>query len=373
MKSKGFTLIELLAVIVILAIIALIATPIVLNIIKDSKDSSTLQSAEFYLGTVETAITKQIMDDSTFKPSSCNIQTDGNLKCDGIDVKVEIKGEVPTRGTITLENGKIKNSELVLNNKTMIKDNDTWLYAGLYDADGNLIVSWDKLVNDYNINIDKNYADNDQSSPGIILSTNEYLSKGVKLVIDSSVANVGTNALKKCTSLKEIIIPNSVTSIGGAAFLGCSSLEKITIPNSVTSIGGSAFSGCSNLKEIMIPNGVTSINYATFSNCTGLEKASLPNSVTSIGQSAFEGCTNLKEMIIPNSVTSIGDWAFQYCTSLKEITIPDSVVKIGNGAFNDMRLNAINYTGTPEQWNSITFGSSIASWLINYNYVIPEN
>ena len=36
--KKGFTLIELLAVIVILAIIALIATPIVLNIINDTKE-----------------------------------------------------------------------------------------------------------------------------------------------------------------------------------------------------------------------------------------------------------------------------------------------------------------------------------------------
>ena len=35
--NKGFTLIELLAVIVILAIIALIATPIIINIIEDSK------------------------------------------------------------------------------------------------------------------------------------------------------------------------------------------------------------------------------------------------------------------------------------------------------------------------------------------------
>ena len=89
MDRKGFTLIELLAVIVILAIIALIATPIVLNIIKDSKESSQLQSAQFYLNAVETAVAKKIMDDATFKPRSCEIQKDGNLKCDEKDVKVE--------------------------------------------------------------------------------------------------------------------------------------------------------------------------------------------------------------------------------------------------------------------------------------------
>ena len=41
MNKKGFTLIELLAVIVILAIIALIATPIVLNIIEDTKQQAS--------------------------------------------------------------------------------------------------------------------------------------------------------------------------------------------------------------------------------------------------------------------------------------------------------------------------------------------
>ena len=54
--KNGFTLIELLAVIVILAIIAIIAVPIVLNIINDSKESSLLRSAEFYLDAVEYTI-----------------------------------------------------------------------------------------------------------------------------------------------------------------------------------------------------------------------------------------------------------------------------------------------------------------------------
>ena len=56
--NKGFTLIELLAVIVILAIIALIATPIILGIIKDSKEESNNRSAELYIDAVEQAIVR---------------------------------------------------------------------------------------------------------------------------------------------------------------------------------------------------------------------------------------------------------------------------------------------------------------------------
>ncbi len=46
-KNKGFTLIELLAVIIILAIIALIATPLIMNIIEESKVSSLKAEGEF--------------------------------------------------------------------------------------------------------------------------------------------------------------------------------------------------------------------------------------------------------------------------------------------------------------------------------------
>ena len=67
MKKTGFTLIELLAVIVILAIIALIATPIVLDIISDTKKSSQLRGAEFYLDAVEQAVANKMMNDSIFK------------------------------------------------------------------------------------------------------------------------------------------------------------------------------------------------------------------------------------------------------------------------------------------------------------------
>ena len=63
MNKKGFTLIELLAVIVILAIIALIATPIVLNVIDNTKEESGLRSAEFYLKGLELSIAQEILDE----------------------------------------------------------------------------------------------------------------------------------------------------------------------------------------------------------------------------------------------------------------------------------------------------------------------
>ena len=44
MNKKGFTLVELLAVIILLAVIALIATPIILNVINDSRESATMDS-----------------------------------------------------------------------------------------------------------------------------------------------------------------------------------------------------------------------------------------------------------------------------------------------------------------------------------------
>ena len=57
--KKGFTLIELLAVIVILAVIALIATPIILNIIEDTRVQSMKRSIDNYARALETEIARK--------------------------------------------------------------------------------------------------------------------------------------------------------------------------------------------------------------------------------------------------------------------------------------------------------------------------
>ena len=145
--KKGFTLIELLAVIVILAIIALIATPIVRNIIEDAKISATLRTADFYLDGVEMVVSTLILKDDGIPNGTYGILENGNIclekynlvtkTCEDRDsnlnnneVIVEVKGEKPSGGTITIINGEISDIALSLNDKVVVKNENGELTFG---------------------------------------------------------------------------------------------------------------------------------------------------------------------------------------------------------------------------------------------------
>ena len=115
-KKHGFTLIELLAVIVVLAIIALIATPIVMNTIKRSKKGAAERSADSYIKQVETVVATERLEGNILEGEYI-IQPDGNLcpvsgcgEDDKDKIIVEMEGNKPTSGTITINNGQVTTS-----------------------------------------------------------------------------------------------------------------------------------------------------------------------------------------------------------------------------------------------------------------------
>ena len=102
--KKGFTLIELLAVIVILAVISLIATPMILEVIETSKESSAKVSAYGYIDAVETQVAINELD-----ANKTNIE-DGVYEVE--DLKntygLVVKGELPTSNSwVKIEKGQV--------------------------------------------------------------------------------------------------------------------------------------------------------------------------------------------------------------------------------------------------------------------------
>ncbi len=97
MSRKGFTLIELLAVILILAIIALIAIPVVNTIVRESRRGTFEASANNIVGAVEDACQLQLIKGEAL--------TTSYSFDDGVaSPAVNIQGELPLTGTISLDN-----------------------------------------------------------------------------------------------------------------------------------------------------------------------------------------------------------------------------------------------------------------------------
>ena len=188
MKNKGFTLIELLAVIVILAIIALIAVPIIINIINGTKEKSKEISKDLYLKAVEQAILKKNLKEE-FNPSTCTVQKDGNLDCNGTPLVVEVEGEKPCSGTITITKGLVTGENIGYCDGTQTTSNPTAQekLESLLDEDNT-----DEIFEDGNGNIryrgktPKNYVTFNNETWRII----GYVDNHIKLIRNESIGEM---------------------------------------------------------------------------------------------------------------------------------------------------------------------------------------
>ena len=412
--KKGFTLIELLAVIVILAIIVSIALPIVINIIKDTKESSILRSGEMYLKAVEMSVANRSLNGAKVEAGTYNIIEKGNIclkydeeeKC--IDIlKVETKGKVPTSGTVTINGGKINDVELVLENKVIIKNKKGALvfntkslkHEGVIPKGGVYYVGvTSDTVGDYTgatatYNAGNSFPETINVGDVYVYGDYEYRYKKVKTssswsnssnegwgvaVIETTKEEYGeilesinkiditslSCAFYNCKSLiKAPVIPSGVTNMQ-YTFYNCGALTKApVIPSGVTSLY-STFSNCSSLKtyeesededgdfsNYILPSGLTSI-YSTFYNCTSLTKAPIiPSRIRSM-EKTFSNCSKLtKAPVIPSGVTNM-QYTFQGCSALTGIVEINADPTSYSSCFNGTS-KPITLTGTSTMLETI--------------------
>ena len=179
-----------------------------------------------------------------------------------------------------------------------------------------------------------------------------------ELVIPSSIEHEGKTwpvtkigeyslgMFRQFDRIQRVVIPSSVTEIGASAFSGLPALESIYISKSVVKIAdnllGEEYTTPARI-EIDPANPVYDsrdncnaiIETATNTLIIGRQGSVIPSSVTTIADNAFKSCKGLKSIVIPEGVKSIGKSAFEGCSGLTSITIPASVESIGNGAFFD--------------------------------------
>ena len=276
--KKGFTLIELLAVIVILAIIALIATPIVLNVINDVKKSATLRSAEFYLNAVEQSIMKKNMNEGgSFSPNICEVQSDGNLLCDGTDtLEVETNGEKPSSGTITFEKGKINNILLNLGNKNIVKNYKGEL-ALIPEPKSFREDSWETIVANVKVGNLSKYKVGDTKEIALTGFTNtETGSNGLYTIRIANITNTGDVCTKEYLEREDGTKERYSKTACGFVIEFEDNITTHKMNNSSTSVGGYPASSMytyiqnniykclpDDLKDVIIPTYVVSGHVST--------------------------------------------------------------------------------------------------------------
>ena len=348
MKEKGFTLTELIAVIVIMGIIALIASPIITDIIKNSRAKTYQQQIKEVLRSAERWSMANnnllpVEDQAVFYLSIPSLKDDGFLKKQ--DIKNPATGE---------------------------------------DLNGCVLITYQEDSLQYDFAYEEVNCGTTHSIANL---TNEYPEYAC-YTFDSGTGTITNYDVTNPICSTDVYIPNQIdgvdVSIIGIDAFRNKGITNVTFPQNLVTIENYAFSenvlktvklnGLSKLEVIgeyaFAYNDISSLGLTGLTSLTSIDNLAFKNckiesldftgltSLTSIGDGAFEynnstsinltGATNL---------TTIGPRAF-YRSRLLSITIPASVTTIGAEAFDQ---------GGSYPWSSVTIGSNATNLVTRFN------
>lgn len=204
-----------------------------------------------------------------------------------------------------------------------------WQEAGLYDADWNLVMTWEEikangLVDNHRYSRQANIISD--TLEGTLVIEEDY-----EINLNATSNPNGGNDLNVTT----IYTPYTQTSFAEKAFYSIRNLETVRIFGKVTSIPDKMFYGCTELKCVILPETVTSLGFRAFSSTTSLESIDLPDSIAKIDTQCFYYASALKEITLPASLEEIGDSAFSGCTALEKIVLQSQLKSMGSSVFAD--------------------------------------
>lgn len=419
MNSKGFTMVELLAVISIMGVLVLVATPMVSNIILNSRKTayadialSYIRSAKFKI--VNKEIDKTFDSDTTYYIDVRFLEESGVIAPSPFGDWVEAyviytitEEGIPSYYFLSLdeEGWMIKRVEESKIDKSAVIRDQRYESVDIENLDSRgTIMFVDEEGEMYEIAEQKAwtrektkecFSFKDKNEDEIILTyyNKECMTPEGGVVIPAKVGGKSVVEIYSYTfynmGIKSVSIPNTVKTIGGSAF-AYNQLTSIRIPNSVTHISDTAFLS-NQISNLIMTDKVTYIGSRAFQH-NKLDKplkVLVPNEDATIGSCAFcnnflpssaflfrgntvrgyvgdlSECADTKVFDIPRfnnngePVTAIDGSAF-YSMSLSGYTvnIPEGVVSIGGSAFSFDGISKVNFPSTLKTIGSHAFYSN---------------
>ena len=231
--KKAFTLIELIAVLVILAILALIVTPIVLNIVRHSKESANKRSVDAYGKSIELAVANYLLDKGEF-PTNIS------------DLEIEYSGkEVICNISLLNEDSSVYLSECKVGSSD-VKDKNTsdgWYHYGKKTTYKAYKIGDEVTYNGINFYVIEN---SDENSDSVTLLKREPLKKGEVDLSSTEIANKVSYDDNNYLTMPYYARDNCISAGGDS---GCTTDYKLSDVKQVVDVWSNSKLKSSDLKE----------------------------------------------------------------------------------------------------------------------------
>ena len=167
-----------------------------------------------------------------------------------------------------------------------------------------------------------------------------------KVVLPSTLEEMGDEVFSSCESLEEIVLPDKLKRIPYKAFFLCENLSKMNWPVELEEIGEKAFLLANLPSEVILPQSVKHISASAFRGWVNpIENFVLPDGLSTIEPYTFFTRELPNGVVMPNSVRRIGYCAFELC-QLKNIVIPEGVEYLGERCYLDNHATQVSLPST---------------------------
>ncbi len=188
-----------------------------------------------------------------------------------------------------------------------------------------------------------------------------------KFILNEGITN---GAFILCSNLEKILLPSSIIDIGEDAFTYCTKLKGDTIYRDCYYIGNDInpyliFSGVANyqIENIIMHEDCKYFKGGSFDeNCVNIKSIMFSNSISRLG--AQSSCPSiLTELVLPENLQYLGDMSL-FGLVIPHLVLPDTLLNIGTQTFTQTTIETVVIPSSVETIGTFAVSASSENFKI---------